>query len=649
MGGNALKEVITRRYQREEYLKLENIVINKIRKALPESRCDVVKAYRTKPSFGDIDIVIEDFNSKEKIESFFNSWGVKEVCKNGNVWSIHHEDFQVDLIFSKTKYYNSILDYFAYNDIGNLLGRIARRYGFKLGQKGLNYVLLNKTNLIQDINVTNDYSKALEFIGYDSNVFKKGFETINDMFNYVINSDSFDPSIFALENRNHDARTRDSKRPNYKLFLKYIENKKFPNVKEINKDEMLQHAFKVFPEFKEEYDNIFAQLKRKALIKGKMNGVKISNSTGLKDTDLGIFYHYLNSQSELIDNYEDFLLNANEDELQSFVSTLFDRFNGKDISYKTFTSISKIKEILKDNADCTVSMIQEVFNHKSLMLEAQQLNQPVCLTESKIYVFNINTFKSICKKYFHVDILSLSTIKDLKVNYNVSRYNIIKQAKDISEMLSVANEMRDKKQSQHNKKLEKSQEGNHFDVLINSDISNKQIIVIDVESNEKDHSILTEIGISILKNNVFTTRHFIINENKEFRNGKYVPDHMYDFNFGNSEILSLDDAIKETLIIAEQSDYIIGNHIREDIKAVHLKSNELNATVCDTSKMVGKAKEEFLTKALGVERSLKAMNIPYKNLHNAGNDAYYNLLCFQKCNNAITEKQKQNYNMKNNN
>ena len=114
MGGKALKEVETRRYERDEYLELEREVLDKVSSFLPDDiRCEAIKAYHTKPSFGDMDIVIEHISSKEHIEELFKQWGVKEVSKNSNCWSTHYNDFQVDFIFVEQEYYQSTLDYFA--------------------------------------------------------------------------------------------------------------------------------------------------------------------------------------------------------------------------------------------------------------------------------------------------------------------------------------------------------------------------------------------------------------------------------------------------------------------------------------------------------------------------------------------------------
>ena len=78
--------------------------------------------------------------------------------------------FQVDLIRVDCRHMESAFSYFAFNDLGNLLGRIFHRAGFKLGHKGMCYVVReegNQSNAIKEIEVTTSWKEALEFAGYD--------------------------------------------------------------------------------------------------------------------------------------------------------------------------------------------------------------------------------------------------------------------------------------------------------------------------------------------------------------------------------------------------------------------------------------------------------------------------------------------------
>ncbi|GAF99140.1 unnamed protein product, partial [marine sediment metagenome] len=65
-----------------------------------------------------------------------------------------------------------------------------------------------------------DYEKYLE-----------GFDEVEDIFQYVIDSKYFNPKIFEYEQLNHQNRTRNKKRKNYELFLQYVkDNPKGKNI-----------------------------------------------------------------------------------------------------------------------------------------------------------------------------------------------------------------------------------------------------------------------------------------------------------------------------------------------------------------------------------------------------------------------------------
>jgi hypothetical protein len=61
MGGNALKEIETRRVNRAEYDQIKNIVLSKLAQRITGARINDILAYRTKESFGDLDVLVETF------------------------------------------------------------------------------------------------------------------------------------------------------------------------------------------------------------------------------------------------------------------------------------------------------------------------------------------------------------------------------------------------------------------------------------------------------------------------------------------------------------------------------------------------------------------------------------------------------------
>ncbi|KAI9139850.1 hypothetical protein BKA69DRAFT_1083793 [Paraphysoderma sedebokerense] len=69
---------------------------------------------------------------------------------------------------------------------------------------------------------------------------------------------------------------------------------------------------------------------------------------------------------------------------------------------------------------------------------------------------------------------------------------------------------------------------------------------VDVETWEKNHDIVTEIGWSVKYFNPehrTNSNHFVVSEHSEYRNGKYVPDAKFLFNFGTYKFISLSNSI----------------------------------------------------------------------------------------------------------
>ena len=130
MGGRALKGgTFTRRYERQEFEDISKELTERLK--LTFKRVDVPLFYKDKETFGDADIVVslegleDEFNMREFIVDNFKP---NEIFHNGNCWSFDYKELQIDIISVSSEHYDSTLNYLAYNDFGNLVGRLA--HGF---------------------------------------------------------------------------------------------------------------------------------------------------------------------------------------------------------------------------------------------------------------------------------------------------------------------------------------------------------------------------------------------------------------------------------------------------------------------------------------------------------------------------------------
>ena len=192
---------------------------------------------------------------------------------------------QVDFISVTSEYFKVTRDYYSYNDICNLIGRVAHRMGLIFGHKGLLTSVTIQNNHVGYITLSTEPRKIFEFLGYDYDRFRAGFDNLNQMFEYVVSSRFFCASDYSDENNNHANRVRNKKRPTYQKFQEYLAANKIDHgLSEDVAPNPLVH-FKCV----HKYHYVLYEAYRKAELKERFNGDLVSRLTGFKGEDLGKF------------------------------------------------------------------------------------------------------------------------------------------------------------------------------------------------------------------------------------------------------------------------------------------------------------------------------------------------------------------------
>ncbi len=290
MGGNALVEshgIKSERMDKKVYTELENYIVSILTKL--DVNFKTVKYYHEKDDFGDLDIVVSrSKDSVAKIRKFFHENNIKHTNEfredqNVSIFSalFNGDKHQVDFMFVSQYELLSASEYYSYNDIWNLLGKIVKTYDYKLGWNGLLYTYRNGNHYKEDIVLTYDIKVALSILGLSITRYWQGFNNYDEMFEYVTSCKAFDKTKFALENLNHRNRVRDRKRKTYNLFLQYIEHKEFDH--EIVPLPLPTEKFVGLQEKIDELDNKF---KDKNRAKEIINGNIVRNVTGLDGKDI---------------------------------------------------------------------------------------------------------------------------------------------------------------------------------------------------------------------------------------------------------------------------------------------------------------------------------------------------------------------------
>ncbi len=306
MGGNALKTCITRRYAAAEFTDLAALVLGALARDFPARRFALLPAYRRKPDFGDMDIVVETAPHSDLCEWAERTWSPAQISCNGGVISFECRQLQIDLISHAPENFETALAYYSWNDLGNFLGRIAHKMGVRYGHDGLSVVFRDGNYQFGERVVCKDTDRILDFLGYDATRWRAGFDTLEDIFAFAASSRFFNPAIFAYENRNHAARTRDRKRATYRAFLEWMETTPnlpaypWPSTGELGgrrlDEDALARLFAAFPEFQSAYREVMTDFEIWRQAKQLFNGTIVSSLTGLTDRPLGHFMRHLKGQ-----------------------------------------------------------------------------------------------------------------------------------------------------------------------------------------------------------------------------------------------------------------------------------------------------------------------------------------------------------------
>lgn len=303
MGGNALKEFGAQRLPtaRVNQIAAEVLDVLTVLKGGPHF-AQTIESYRAKPDHGDLDIVLsqrarENLSPQQLVQALSTALQVPTMpfVANGPVLSFGYPlaegVFQVDLIFVPDATLDFAVKYFAWNDLGNLIGRVAHKMGLSFGHQGLLLPMRDGNNLFATLTLTTDFAQALTFLGFDYDRWLRGFDQVEDIYEFVVGGHGFNAEIYLLENRNHTARVRDRKRPTYTGFLTWLEHQ--TDLRAFNwtgdKDRWLPLVFDGFPHVKAEYDAARAGMARKKEVSLKYGGLLISRVTGLSGKDLGVF------------------------------------------------------------------------------------------------------------------------------------------------------------------------------------------------------------------------------------------------------------------------------------------------------------------------------------------------------------------------
>ena len=188
------------------------------------------------------------------------------------------------------------------------------KFHLKWGFDGLRYVYRIDGKKLGEITVSKDYRKSLKFVDLCPDRYDKGFNNLEEIFEYVISSKYFNPWMFDLEKLNKINRDRDKKRKTYSSFLKYLEpykeNKTIEDFHYFYPDKKvyLGHIDFNFPGFLRQYRELEKREERLIKIRAKFNGNILIDEFGIKGKELGNLISNFKASFEDLNTFEDYIL-----------------------------------------------------------------------------------------------------------------------------------------------------------------------------------------------------------------------------------------------------------------------------------------------------------------------------------------------------
>jgi len=217
MGGNATKHFGTKRVPNDQYNKIVSILSD-------FDDCFPAKTF-AKPDHGDIDVICTSV-TRDKIIDELN---ITDIVKTGNVWScvleFENGRYQVDFIVAPKENLDYTAKWYCYGNMSLLIGRIIPKE-LKFAHDALKLRSCDEP-------IIEEFDTALEFLGFDVVRYNQGFDTKEEMLDWLADSKYFVHNGIVNNWRNSNTKRRDSKRTTLDDEISYLldnpEKNKMPN------------------------------------------------------------------------------------------------------------------------------------------------------------------------------------------------------------------------------------------------------------------------------------------------------------------------------------------------------------------------------------------------------------------------------------
>lgn len=209
------------RMPRAQYLERE-AEIRRYCDALLPGDYRIPRYYGDKVDFGDMDVLIASRPDWGELrERVIRDLGITQVKAVGHVYSTVYRGLQTDFFTVPARLLDVQYDFMSFNDVGNFIGRICRRFELKWGEAGLVYVFRRANGSYSaDLELTLEFSRVCAFLGLDHAAWRTGFDSLEAVFEWVIASPYF--SVVPYLEARGDLARRMQVRPSVQRFVNYL-------------------------------------------------------------------------------------------------------------------------------------------------------------------------------------------------------------------------------------------------------------------------------------------------------------------------------------------------------------------------------------------------------------------------------------------
>lgn len=310
------------RMPRAQYLEIEADIRRYLDGVVP-GEYRIPRYYGDKPDFGDMDVLVASRPEWDTLRATFaRDLGITETKAVGNVFSTVYRGLQTDFFTVPERYLDTAYTFMSFNDLGNFIGRICRRFDLKYGERGLGYVYRREGgNYNVELEVTRDFARICGFLGLDHEAHVRGFHSLADVFDWVIASPYFSVAPYLDEVDSH-LRRRAKERTTVARFIAYLKDRGIDKrVTFEDRKSYLPLIFAAFPEadLPTQIERERAAEERDARIAARFSGKRVMRLVpGLEGKALG---EMIQSFKASFDDFEEWLLSAPDDEIDQRIRT----------------------------------------------------------------------------------------------------------------------------------------------------------------------------------------------------------------------------------------------------------------------------------------------------------------------------------------